>query len=90
MVLRNSNTGAFQVYDISNNAIVSSSSLGTVGLNWQFAGIAPVHAAGASDLALRDVNTGAVKLITRSNFLGAVPASARAPNFLDAGLTNSD
>ena len=30
---------------------------GTVGLNWQFAGIAPIHAAGASDLALRNINT---------------------------------
>src|SRR5262249_36587818 len=32
MVLRNSSTGAFQVYDIANNAITASSSLGTVGL----------------------------------------------------------
>ena len=30
-----------------------------MGLDWQFAGIAPVHAAGASDLVLRNVNSGA-------------------------------
>jgi hypothetical protein len=29
-----------------------------VGLDWQFAGIGPIHAAGASDLVLRNVNTG--------------------------------
>src|SRR5262249_15656210 len=27
-------------------------------LDWQFAGIAPIHAAGASDLVLDNVNTG--------------------------------
>jgi hypothetical protein len=47
-----------EVYDISNNQLTGAAFIGTVGLDWQFAGIAPIHAAGASDLVLRNVNTG--------------------------------
>jgi probable HAF family extracellular repeat protein len=39
MLMRNRNTGAFEVFDISNNAVVSSASMGQVGLEWQVAGI---------------------------------------------------
>jgi hypothetical protein len=41
--------------------------LGTVGLDWQYAGIAAVHAAGASDLVLRNVNTGAFEAYEIAN-----------------------
>jgi hypothetical protein len=47
-----------QVYNIANNQITGSSFLGTVGLDWQFAGVASVHGPDASDLVLRNVNTG--------------------------------
>ena len=40
MVLRNTSTGAFEVYDIANNQITTSASLGQVGLDWQVGGIA--------------------------------------------------
>src|SRR5262249_9263743 len=40
LVLRNVNTGAFQVYNIANNQITGSASLGAVGLNWQLGGFA--------------------------------------------------
>jgi hypothetical protein len=40
LVLRNVNTGAFEVYDISNNMITSATSLGAVGLDFQVGGIA--------------------------------------------------
>ena len=46
------------MYDIRNNQLAAAAFIGTVGLDWQFAGIAPIHAAGASDLVLRNVNTG--------------------------------
>jgi hypothetical protein len=36
-------------------------------LNWQFAGIAPVHAPGASDLVLRNVNTGQFEVYDIAN-----------------------
>jgi hypothetical protein len=37
MLMRNSNTGAFEVYDISNNVITSAGPTGQVGFEW------PVH-----------------------------------------------
>jgi hypothetical protein len=50
MVLRNTNTGAFEVYDISNNTIISAAGLGAVGLDWQLGGFAvdPPTASSAS------------------------------------------
>jgi hypothetical protein len=60
--LRNVNTGGLEVYDINNNQLTGAAFIGTVGLDWQFAGIAPVHAPGASDLILRNVNTGAFEV----------------------------
>ena len=38
MILRSVSTGAFEVYDISNNNIIGAASLGRVGLDWQVAG----------------------------------------------------
>jgi len=38
--LRNVNTGAFEVYDISNNQISGAATLGQVGLDWQLGGFA--------------------------------------------------
>jgi hypothetical protein len=75
LVLRNTNTGAFEVYDIANNQITGAALLGTVGLDWQFAGIAPVHSAGASDLVLRNVNTGAFQVynIANNQITGSAP-----------------
>jgi hypothetical protein len=35
LVLRNVNTGAFQVYNIADNQLTGSAPLGTVGLDWQ-------------------------------------------------------
>jgi hypothetical protein len=62
LLLRNIHTGGLEVYNINNNQLTSAAFIGTVGLDWQFAGIAPVHAAGASDLVLRNVNSGAFEV----------------------------
>src|SRR5262249_22004176 len=40
MVLRNTSTGAFEVYDIANNQLTTAANLGQVGLDWQVGGIA--------------------------------------------------
>jgi hypothetical protein len=40
MVLRNVNTGEFEVYDIVNNQITTANSLGSVGLDWSVGGFA--------------------------------------------------
>ena len=55
MLLRNSNTGAFEVYDISHNAITSAVAMGQVGLGRQVGGIAadpPPAGASAGSTAL--------------------------------------
>jgi hypothetical protein len=79
MMLRNSNTGQFEVYDIRNNAITSAFNIGTVGLDFQVAGFGPFHAPGASDMILRNANSGEFEVydivnnqITTANSLGAV------------------
>ena len=43
-------SAGLEVYDIANNQITSAFFLGAVGLDWQFASVAPVNAAGAADL----------------------------------------
>jgi hypothetical protein len=40
--------------------------LGAVGLDWQFAGVAPAHGPGTSDLILRNVNTGQFEVYNRN------------------------
>jgi len=50
MLMRNSKTGALEVYDIANSAITFAASIGSVGLDWQVGGVAvdpPVAAGGA-------------------------------------------
>jgi hypothetical protein len=78
-LLRNVNTGGLEVYDINNNQLTGAAFLGLIGLEWQFAGVAPVSGAGRSDLVLRNVNTGAFEVydianntITSAASLGAV------------------
>src|SRR5262249_32868611 len=51
----------------ANNALVGSAFLGTVGLDWQFAGVAPVHGPGKSDLVLRNVISGAFQVYNIAN-----------------------
>jgi hypothetical protein len=62
MMMRNANTGAFMIYDISNNQIVSATPMGAVGLDWQVAGFAPISGPGRSDMVLRNVNSGAFEV----------------------------
>ena len=62
MMLRNSSTGAFEVYGIANNNITSAANLGAVGLDWQVAGFGPMNGAGTSDMVLRNANTGAFEV----------------------------
>ena len=79
MMMRNTNTGAFMVYDISNDQITSASALGTVGLDWQVAGFGPMHGPpGTSDMVLRNVNTGQFEVydIANNQLTGAAPLGA--------------
>ena len=68
MLMRNSNTGAFEVYDISNNAITSSRPMGQVGLEWTIAGFGDFSGnANETDMLMRDSSTGAFELYDISN-----------------------
>jgi hypothetical protein len=67
MIMRNNSTGGMLVYEIANNQITNVAFLGTVGLDWQFAGVAPVHGPGASDLVLHNVNTGQFEVYNIAN-----------------------
>ena len=67
LMMRNTNTGGLEVYDIANNQITGAAFLGTIGLDWRFAGIAPAHAPGTSDLVLRNVNSGAFEAYDIAN-----------------------
>ena len=54
MLLRNSNTGGLEVYDIANNQITNAAFIGTVGLDWQFSGVGNFSGVpGETDLLLR-------------------------------------
>jgi Tetratricopeptide repeat len=54
MLMRNSTTGAFEVYDISHNTITSAASMGQVGLEWTVAGVAADLPAGTSAASLEE------------------------------------
>jgi hypothetical protein len=62
----------FPVYDIRNNQATGVFGLGAVGLEWQVAGFGPIGRPGASDLVLRNVNTGAFEVynITNNQIMG--------------------
>ena len=62
MLMRNSNTGAFELYDIANNQITSAGPMGQVGLEWQVVGFGPMGGAGTSDMLMRNCNTGAFEV----------------------------
>jgi len=96
LLLRNSSTGALQVYNINNNQLTGTAFIGTVGVDWQFAGVAPVSAPGASDLVLRNVNTGAFQVyniannqLTGSASLGQVGVDWQLGGFAPTASTGS-
>jgi hypothetical protein len=67
MLMRNTNTGAFEIYDIRNNAITSAAPMGQVGLEWQVVGFGPINGAGASDMLMRNSNTGVFEIYDITN-----------------------
>ena len=51
-MLRNVNSGAFEVYDITNNQLTGAAPLGAVGTDWQLGGFAadpPTGSMGSAD-----------------------------------------
>src|SRR5437868_15218041 len=61
MLLRNANSGGFQVYDITND-ITGSAFLGNVGLNWQAMGFGNFSSRGENDMILRNSGDGGMQV----------------------------
>jgi hypothetical protein len=79
MILRDINTAALQVYNITNNQITGSAAIGRVGLDWQFSGVGKFSGDNTSDLLLRNSDSGGLQVyninndqITGSTFIGTV------------------
>jgi hypothetical protein len=80
MLLRNSNTGGLEVYDIANNQLTGAAFIGNVGVEWQFSGVGNFSSVpGETDLLLRNVNFGGLELydinnnqLTGAAFIGTV------------------
>ena len=68
MLMRNSNTGQFEVYDVTNNAITSAGPMGQVGLEWQVAGFGDFSGnLNETDMLMRNTNSGAFEIYDISN-----------------------
>jgi hypothetical protein len=80
MILRNTNTGGLEVYDINSNQITGAAFMGTVGLDWKALAFGNFSSRpGATDMIMRNSNTGAMIIydidnnqITSASFIGAV------------------
>src|SRR6202007_95099 len=64
MLMRNSATGPFELYDISNTQITSATAMGQVGLAWSVAGFGDFsgHAGETGDMLMRNTTTGAFEV----------------------------
>src|SRR5262249_58962600 len=91
MLLRNSSTGAFEAYYVSGNNITNAALVGTVGLDWHFAGIGGFDGASSlSELMLRNASSGSFELYRIAGG-GVLSGSSAAPvgnNFQVKGFGN--
>jgi hypothetical protein len=67
MLMRNSNTGAFEIYDINNSQLTSAAPMGQLGLEWSVVRFGPINGTGSSDMLMRNNNTGAFEIYDISN-----------------------
>jgi hypothetical protein len=91
MILRNTGNGALEVYDISNNALVSAYSMGAVGLEWQVGGFGDFSSnPNETDMIMRNVNTGALEVydIANNALISAYSMGAVGLDWQVAGFGN--
>src|SRR5438046_36426 len=68
MLLRNSNNGGLEVYNIANNQITNAAFIGAIGVDWQFSGAGNFSGMpGETDLLLRNSGTGGLEVYDISN-----------------------
>src|SRR5262249_167709 len=86
LVLRNVNTGAFEVYDIANNQLSGAAALGAVGMDWQMGGFAadpPTGSMGSSD-----GQSGPTPQLVQA--MAGFGGGSRAAGGLNNGFVNAD
>src|SRR5262249_46426678 len=93
MLLRNSTSGEFRTYDVVDNNVIDSTSLGTVGLNWQVMGFgifAPFGGFGETDMMLRNANTGDLQVydIFDNQIVDSAPIGAVGLEWQFSGIGN--
>ena len=88
MILRDSTTGNYEIYDIYSNTILAAYPLGQVGLEWQVAGLGGFYADDTSDMILRNSNNGAFELydISNNNITGATSLGQVGTEWTVAGF----
>jgi hypothetical protein len=67
MIMRDANNGAYEIYGIGNNAILTAGPLGQIGLEWQVAGLGDFSGTDTSDMLTRDSNNGVLEVYDISN-----------------------
>ena len=88
LVLRNVNTGAFQLYNIADNQLMGSAPLGAVGVEWQLGGFAAI---GPGPLPVEDVPPAAMDGSTSQlvQAMAGFGAGSGAADGLNAGVVNA-
>jgi len=73
MILRHGADGLYEIYDIGGNAILAGYRLGSVGTNWQVAGLGGFSGTDTTDMLLRSASTGGFGVydISNNNITGA-------------------
>src|SRR5262249_50187608 len=87
MLMRNSTTGDFVVYDIANNQVVGFHALGTVGLEWSVAGFGNLSAhAHPTDMPTRNGHAREVYDITSNTVMSATAMGSLGLEWQVAGI----
>ena len=87
-MLRNVNNGAFEVYDIANNQLTGSASLGAVGLDWQLGGFAANSPTGSS-ASMGSSDTSTAQLVQAMAGFGGGSGAADGLNAAALGSESS-
>lgn len=89
MMLRNTTTGALELYDVNNNNLTAGFSVGQVGLEWSVSGFGAFSSRpGETDMLMRNTNTGQFEIydISNSQLVSAAPMGQVGTEWSIAGF----
>jgi hypothetical protein len=88
MILRHGSDGKYQIYDIGQNRLLASYSLGQVGTDWDFHGRGGFFGRDAADMMLRNSGTGGIEIydISNNNIASAAALGTVGLDFQLAGF----